>query len=160
MALFAQRNSFPWGWWHRIHSVASCREDPAVLLPPSHRIERIVLDVSDRRLHIFCVNAPTAVDNHKAECSTFYDELSSLVNDIPLSDHILICGALNVPLSADGCRVKNLCGKPNSNSEALQEFINLHVLNAANAIMRQKRIKFPTFDGPRGRCTCLDWIFD
>ena len=125
----------------------------------SHRIGKIVLDVRDRRFHIFCVYAPTAVDNHKAECRTFYDEPSSLVIDIPLRDHILICGDLNAPMTADGCQVKNVCGKPNSNSEALQAFINLHDLIAANGIMRQKRIKLLTFDGSMGRCTHLDWIF-
>ena len=57
---------------------------------PSHRIGKIVLDVRDRRFHIFCVYAPTAVDNHKAECRTFYDELSSIVIDIPLRDHFLV----------------------------------------------------------------------
>ena len=54
---------------------------------------------------------------------------------------------------------ENVCGKPNSNSEALQAFIILHDLIAANGIMRQKRIKLPPFDGPRGRRTRLDWIF-
>ena len=53
---------------------------------------------------------------------------------------------------------ENLCGEPNSNSEALQPFINLHDLTAANGIMRQKQNKLPTFDGSRGRCTHLDWI--
>ena len=32
---------------------------------PSHRIGKIVLDVSERRFHIFCVYAPTEVVNHK-----------------------------------------------------------------------------------------------
>ena len=114
--------------------------------------------IPDRRFHVFCVYAPTAVDKHKAECCTFYDELSSLVNDIPLRGHILICGDLNAPLTADGCWVKNVCGKPNSNSEIQRAFINLQDLFAANSIMRQKRIKLPTFDGPRYRCTRLDWI--
>ena len=123
-----------------------------------HRIGKIVLDATDRRFHIFCVYAPTAVDNHKAECRTFYDEPTSMVVDIPLRDHILICGDLNAPLTSDGCRAKNVCGEPNNNSEALQAFINLHDLIAANSIMRQERIKLPTFDGPRGRCTRLDWI--
>ena len=126
---------------------------------PSHRIRKIVLDVRDRRFCIFCVYALTAVDNHKAECRTFCDELSTLVNDIPLRDHILICGDLNAPLTADGCRVKNVCGKPNSNLEALQASINLLNLIAANGIIRQKRIILPTFGSPRGRCTRLDWIF-
>ena len=124
-----------------------------------HPIGKIVLDVNDRRLNIFCFYAPTAVDNHIAEWRTFHNELSSLVNDIPLRHHILICGDLNAPLSADGCRVKNVCGEPNRNSEAQQEFISLHDLIAANGIMRQKRSRLPTFEGPRGRCTRLDWIF-
>ena len=55
--------------------------------------------------------------------------------------------------------MKNACGKPNSNSEAQQAFISLHDLIAASGIMRQKGIKLPTFDGPRGRCTRLEWIF-
>ena len=117
---------------------------------PSHRIGKLVLDVRNRRFHIFCVHSPTEVDNHKAQCRTFNDELFSLVIDIPLRDHILIHGDLNAPLTADGCRVKNVCGKPNSNWEALPAFINLHDLLAANSIMRHKRIKLPTFDGPRG----------
>ena len=54
---------------------------------------------------------------------------------------------------------ENVCGEPNSISEALQAFINLHGLIAANGIMRQKRTKFPTFDGPKGRCMRLDWVF-
>ena len=126
---------------------------------PSHRIGKIVLEVRDRRFNIFCVYSSTAVDDHKAECRTFHDELSSLVYDISLRYHILICVDLNAPLTADGCRVKSVCDKPNSNSEALQTFINLHDLISANGIMGQERIKFPTFDGPRGRCTRLDWIF-
>ena len=128
---------------------------PLVFSFLSHRIGKIALGVKDRRFNIFCVYAPTAVDNHKAECRTFYDELSSLVNDIPLRDHILICRDLNALLTADRCRVKNVCGK----SESIQSFINLHDLIAENGNMRQKRIKLPTFDGPRGRCTRLDSIF-
>ena len=159
MAVFAKQNSFPWGGWHQIPSFASCSEDPAVILLPSHRIGNIVLYIRDRRFHAFCVYAPTAVDNHKAECRTFYDELSSLVIDIPLRDHILISGDLNARLTAEGCRVKNVCGKPNSNSEALLAFIDLHDIIASKGIMRQKRIKLPTFDEPRGRCTHLDWVF-
>ena len=101
----------------------------------SHRIGKIVLDVCDRRFDAFCVYAPTAVDHHRAECRTFYKKLSSLVNDIPIRDHILICGDLKAPLPADGCRMKNVRGEPNSNSEALQAFINLLDLFAANGII-------------------------
>ena len=125
------------GVWHRISSITSCVKTRLLFSFPCHRILKIVLDVRVRRDHIFCVYAPTAVDNHKAECRTFNDELSSLINDIPLRDHILICGDLNAPLAADGCWVKNMCSKPNSNSKALQAFINLHDLIAANGIMRQ-----------------------
>ena len=102
---------------------------------PNHHIGKIVLDDRDRRFHIFCVYAPSAVDNHKAECRTFYDKLPPLVIDIPLRDHIPICGDLNAPFTADGCRVKNICGEPNRKSETLQAFINLHDLIAANSIM-------------------------
>ena len=115
--------------------------------------------VSDRRFHVFCIYVPKAVDHHRAECRALFDELSSLVIDISLRDHILICGDLNNPLTADECRVKNEYGESNSNSETLQVFINLHDLIAANGIMRQKQSKLPTFDGPRWRCTCFDWIF-
>ena len=83
---------------------------------PSHRIRRIVQDVSDWRFCVFCIYEPTAVNHHRAECRTFYDELFSLDIDIPLRDHILICGDLNAPLTADGCRVKSVCDEPNSNS--------------------------------------------
>ena len=100
---------------------------------PSHRIGKTVLDVSDRRVHILCVYAPTAVDNDKAECRTFYDEPSSLVSYVPLRDHVLICGDLKAPLTADGYRVKCVCGKPNSNSEAIQASINLHDLSLQTA---------------------------
>ena len=125
----------------------------------SHRIEKIVVDVSNRRLYVFCVYAPTAFDHHGAECRTFYDELFSLVNDIPLRDHILICDDLNAPLIADGCRAKNVCGESNCNSETPHAFINLHDLIAANGIRRQRRSKLPTFYRPRWRRTRLDLIF-
>ena len=120
---------------------------------PSHRIGKIVLNVVDRRFHVLCVNAPTAVDHHRAECRIFYDELSPLVNHVSLPDHILICGDLNASLTVDGRRVKNVCGL---RANALQAFINLHDLIAANGIMRQKRSKLPTCDSPRRRCTRLD----
>ena len=125
----------------------------------SHCIGNVVLDVSERRFHVFCVHAPTAVDYHGTEYCTFYDELSTLLNDIPLRDLMLICGNLNVPSTADGCRMKNACRELNCNTKTLQEFINLHDLIAANDIMRQKRSNLPTFDGPIGRCTHIYWKF-
>ena len=125
---------------------------------PSHHIGKIVLDFSDRRFCVFCVYAPTAVDHDRIMCRIFYDKLSPLVNDIPLLGHILICGEFNAPLTADGCRVKYVYGEPNSNLEDLQAFINIRDLVAANG-MRQKRSNLPTFNGPSGRCMCLDWIF-
>ena len=70
---------------------------------PTHRIGKIVLEVIYHRFHVFCINAPTAVDHHRAECRAFYDVLFSLVNDIPLRDHILFFGDLNANLTADGC---------------------------------------------------------
>ena len=57
---------------------------------PSHRIGKIALDVRDRRFHVFCVYAPTAVDHHRAECRTFHGKFSPLVDDISLRDHIMI----------------------------------------------------------------------
>ena len=175
MAFFAKQNSFPWVCWHWIPYVTSCRENPAVLLLP------LKLLASDTFCHPVpwrpCCSSPspvivlerlywmTVTDVFtcfvsmyrqqsiitKKECCTFYDELSSLVKDIPLRDHILIWDDLNAPFTADGCWVKNVCGKPNSNSEVLLAFINLHDLIAASSIMRQKRIKLPTLDSPRGR---------
>ena len=128
MAVFAQGNSFPWGVWHRISSITSCREDSAViLLLQSSYWKNFTGCQGPTFSHILCL-CTDIVDSHKAECRTFYDELSSLIIDIPLRDYILICGDLNAQLAADGCRVKNMCGKPNSNSEALQAFINLHDL--------------------------------
>ena len=53
-----------------------------LLSSPIQGIGKIALDVSDRRFHVFCVYAPTAVDHRRAEYRTFYDELSSLVNDL------------------------------------------------------------------------------
>ena len=108
--------------------------DLAVLFVPfldgsSNRVE------AGTDLEVFCVYSPTPVDHHRAECHTFYDELSSLVNDIHLRDHILICGDLNAPLTTYGCSVKHLCGELNRNIEALQAFINIRDLVAANGIM-------------------------
>ena len=89
---------------------------------------------------------------------TLYDKLSYLDSDIPVCDHILICGNLIITLTAVGCWVKNVCGEPSSNLGALQVFINHHNLVAENGIVRQKRSKFPTFDGSWGGCTRLDWM--
>ena len=122
---------------------------------PSHRIEKIALDVSDRSFNVFCVYAPTTVDNHEVECRTFYDELSSLVNDIPLRDHILICGYLNAPFTADGCRVKNVFGELSSKSEAMQTFINHYDVIAANGIIRQKTKQVADHRRPEGEMYAL-----
>ena len=105
MAVFTKRNSFP--VFGGIGLLLTTRAEKTRLFfsIPFHRIGKIVLDVSDCRFHVLCVYSPTAVDHHRAECRTFYDEHSTLVNDIPLRDHILICGDLNVPLTADGCRL-------------------------------------------------------
>ena len=95
---------------------------------PSHRIGKIVLDVSDRRFHVICFYAPIAAVHHSADCRIFYDDLFSVVNDTPLRDHILICDDRIAPLTADGCRGKNTHGEPNSIWEALLAFTSIHVL--------------------------------
>ena len=63
------------------------------------RIGKIVLAVSDRRFRIFCAYAPTAVDIHRAGCRTYNDELSYMVDNFPLLDHVLICCDHNAPLT-------------------------------------------------------------
>ena len=95
---------------------------------PSHRIGKIVLDVSDRRFHVVCFYAPTAAVHHSAECRIFNDDLFSVVIDIPLRDHILICDDRIAPLTADGCRGGNAHGEPSSILEALQAFMSIHDL--------------------------------
>ena len=106
-------------------SITSCREEPAVILLPLSSYWKDCTGCQGPTFsHILCL-CTDIVDNHKAECRTFYDELSSLINDIPLRDHILICGDFNAPLTVDGRQLKNVCGKPHSNSEAQQALINL-----------------------------------
>ena len=90
---------------------------------------------------------------------SFYDRLSSIVDAIPSRDHLFLCGDFNATLPVDKVHVKNRCGEANRNTKMLQSFIERHDLLAANAYTRQKHRSLPTFDGPNGRKTRLDWIF-
>ena len=84
---------------------------------------------------------------------------SSIVDAIPTHDHLFLCGDFNATLPVDEVRVKNRCGEANRNTKMLQSFIECHDLLAANACTRQNHRSLPTFDGPNGRKTRLDWIF-
>ena len=90
---------------------------------------------------------------------SFYDRLSSIVDAIPSRDQLFLCGDFNATLPVDKVRVKNRCGEANRNTKMLQSFIERHDRLAANAYTRQKHRSLPTFDGPNGRKTRLDWIF-
>ena len=99
MAIFAKRSPFP--GVGDIGFLMSSRTVNSLLFfsYPSHRVGKVELDVSDRRFHAFCVYSPTSVDHQGAESHTFFDELSYLVNNIPLCDHILVCVDLKAPWS-------------------------------------------------------------
>ena len=118
-----------------------------------------MFDISRRRINILSIYAPTAIDAHSNRTMSFYDRLSSIVDAIPTRDHLFLCGDFNATLPVDKVRVKNKCGEANRNTEMLQSFIERHDLLAANAYTRQKHRSLPTFDGPNGRKTRLDWIF-
>ena len=79
-------------------------------------------------------------------------------NHISNPSHV-ICGDFNATLPVDKACVKNRCGEANRSTKMLQSFIERHDLLAANAYTRQKHRSLPTFDGPNGRKTWLDWIF-
>ena len=115
--------------------------------------------ISRRRIHILSIYAPTTIDAHTNETMSFYDRLSSIVDAIPSRDHLFLCGGFNATLPVDKVRVKNRCGEANRNTKMLQSFIERHDLLAANAYTRQKHRSLPTFDGPNGRKTRLNWIF-
>ena len=125
----------------------------------STRIGKLVYDISRRRIHILSIYAPTAIDAHTNETMSFYDRLSSIVDAIPSRDHLFLCGDFNATLPVDKVRVKNRCGEANRNTKMLKSFIQRHDLLAANAYTRQKHRSLPTYDGPNGRKTRLDWIF-
>ena len=84
---------------------------------------------------------------------------SSIVDAFPTRDHLFLCGDMNATLPVDKVHVKNRCGEANRNTKMLQSFIERHNLLTANAYTRQKHRSLPTFDGPNGRKTRLDWIF-
>ena len=125
----------------------------------STRIGKLVFDVSRRRIHILSIYAPTAIDAHTNETMSFYNRLSSIVDAIPTRNRLFLCGDFIATLPADKVRVKNRCGEANRNAKLLQSFIERHDLLAANAYTRQKDSSLPTFGGPNGRKTRLDWIF-
>ena len=125
----------------------------------STRIGKLVFDISRRRIHILSIYDPTAIDAHTNETMSFYDRLSSIVDAIPTRDHLFLCGDFNATLPVDKVRVKNRCGEANRNTMMLQSFIERHDLLAANAYTWQKHRLLPTFDGPNGRMTRLDWIY-
>ena len=120
------------------------------------RIGKLVFDISHRRIHILSIySRPQSMHMQMS----FYDRLSSIVDAIPTRDHLFLCGDFNATLPVDKVRVKNRCGEANRNTKMLQSFIERHDLLAANAYTRQKNRLLPTFDGPNGCKTRLDWIF-
>ena len=125
----------------------------------STRIGKLVFDISSRRIHILSIYALTAIGAHMNETMSFYGRLSSIVDAIPTRDHLFLCGDFNATLPVDKVHVKNRCGEANRNTKMLQSFIERHDLLAANAHTRQKHRSLPTFDGPNGCKTRLDWIF-
>jgi hypothetical protein len=127
---------------------------------PSDRLGQATFAVKDRRLHVICTYAPTPPTTLEdpVVTETFYDHLGNLLDSLPLRDHTFIAGDFNAPLVADGRLVKNSCGRPNLNSGYLTTFIRARDLIAVNGCMRQRYRKLPTFRGPNGRTTRLDWI--
>ena len=125
----------------------------------STRIGKLLFYISRRRIHILSIYALTAIDAHTNETMSFYDRLSSIVDAIPTRDHLFVCGDFNATLPVDKVGVKNRCSEANRNTKMLQSFIERHDLLAANAYTKQKHRSLPTFDGPNGRKTRLDWIF-
>ena len=122
-------------------------------------IGKLVFDISRRPIHILSIYGPTAIDAHTNETMSFYDRFSSIVDEIPIRDHLFLCGDLNATLPVDKVRVRNRCCEANRNTKMLQSFIERHDLLAANAYTRQKYRSLPTFDEPNQRKTRLDWIF-
>ena len=118
-----------------------------------------MFDISRHQIHILSIYAPTAIDAHSNETMSFNNRLSSIVDAIPTRDHIFLCGDFNAALPVDKVCVKKSCGEANRNIKMLQSFIERHDMLAANAYTRQKHRSLPTFDGPNGRKTRLDWIF-
>ena len=127
----------------------------------SDRLGLASFALRDRRLHVLCVYAPTAPRTQEDPSVTeaLYDRLGTLLDSLPGRDYVFIAGDFNAPLLADGRLVRNSCGNPNLNSGFLSTFIRARDLTAINGLLRQKYRKLPTFHGPNGRVTRLDWIF-
>ena len=122
-------------------------------------IGKLVFDISRRRINILFIYAPTTIDAHSNETMSFYDRLSSIVDAIPIRDHLFLCGDFFATLPVDKVRVRDRCGEANRNTKMLQSFIERRDLLAANAYTRLRHRSLPTFDGPNGRKTRLDLIF-
>ena len=126
----------------------------------SDRLGLASFALKDRRLHVACAYAPTAPRTLQDPTATeeFYDRLGCLVDSLPARDCVFIAGDFNAPLPADGHHVKNSCGNANDNTSFLSTFIRARNLTAVNGFLRQRHRKLPTFYGPNGRITRLDWI--
>ena len=131
----------------------SCKLIPTEFFPTG--IEKLVFDISRRRIHILSIYASAAIYAHTNETMSFCDRLSSIVDAIPTHDHLFICGDFNATLPVDKVRVKNRCGEANRSTKMIQSFIERHDVPAANAYTRQKHRSLPTFDGPNGRMMCV-----
>ena len=124
------------------------------------RVAVASLDISNRRLHIICVYAPTAsfTLSGTTESVDFYDCVSTFISNIPSRDLQIVCGDFNPLLQRDGHRVKNSCGIPTVNSDNLAQFIKANDLILMNGYIRQKTNQLPTFREPNEPVTRLDWI--
>ena len=128
---------------------------------PCDRIGRTTFSLVDRRLHMFCVYAPTAPTTAADADPTvqLYDQLGYQIDQIASRDLYIVAGDFNAPLPVDGRMVKNRCGKPNANTQHLVTFMKARDLIPANGYLRQRFRSLTTFNGPNSRKTRLDWIF-
>ena len=127
---------------------------------PSDRIGRASFALVDRKLHLFCVYAPTAPATAADVAPTvqLYDQLGHQIDQFASRDLCLVAGDFNAPLPVDRRMVKNRCGNPNANAQHLATFMTARGLLAVNGYLRQRYSSLPTFYGPNGRKTRLDWI--
>ena len=112
---------------------------------------------SDFKACIYSVYSPTSGSDLDM-VSLFYDELSTSLEDIPLSWLTIIMGDFNASVMSSASAPFSVNQKENRNTPPFEDFLLQSGFKAVNTLFQKRRARLLTFYGPKKRRVTLDYI--
>ena len=125
---------------------------------PTEGTERLLtmrLNTSQGPANIICAYAPTNCSEEEPK-DIFYEQLDSVIKNIPTKEQIILLGDFNARVGADYeswdiCLGKHGTGKMNGNGQRLLEFCTLHKLCVTNTFFGTKPHHQVSWRHPRSK---------